>query len=102
MRKSSPTHRNKRSHNYKSRYGITLEQYNEMWRAQSGKCYICGNPSTVQRLGKPIPLVVDHDHATGAVRKLLCLRCNSVLGLLEECEDLLRAAGTYLELHASP
>ena len=98
-RKPSP---NKRAHNYQTRYGISLDEYNAMWRKQGGLCFICGKPSTAVRAGKPVPLVVDHDHATGLVRKLLCLRCNVVLGFMGDCGEVLEAASRYLKLHASP
>lgn len=67
---------------YRSRYGITLEDYNEMHEDRDGRCDICGtnNPGNA-RLGF---LSVDHCHVTGTVRGLLCLRCNSSLGWFEK------------------
>lgn len=59
---------------------------------QDGKCAICGRiPHSV--------LVVDHDHATGSVRKLLCSACNSGIGLLGESVERLHAAARYLTAH---
>lgn len=46
-----------------------------------------------------LPLHVDHDHATGAIRGLLCVRCNNALGLFKESHDLFAAAADYLERH---
>lgn len=62
-------------------YGISGEQYDELFAAQRGRCFICGRKSTRR-------LAVDHDHATGEVRGLLCpdvdRGCNhKVVGLLE-------------------
>lgn len=57
------------------KYGITADEYDDMHAAQRGCCYLCGNES--------IDLHVDHDHTTGAVRKLLCPYCNKSLGWLE-------------------
>ena len=62
--------------------------------AQRGVCAICERPPT-----DGISLHVDHDHATGARRKLLCFRCNNSLGDLEDDPDLLRRAAAYLDAH---
>jgi hypothetical protein len=43
---------------------------------------------------------VDHDHATGAIRGLLCRRCNDVLGKVDDDREILRRAMTYLKKHA--
>jgi len=48
-----------------------------MFDAQDGRCAICMNKSITLRLA------VDHNHATGKVRALLCRRCNRALGLVE-------------------
>lgn len=77
-----------RRSNLKSSYGITVEQYEALADAQGRACAIC-------RKGKK--LLVDHDHATGAVRGLLCLKCNSALGSLGDDVAGLRRALAYLE-----
>jgi hypothetical protein len=51
-------------------YGITAEGYDALLKAQGGKCAICRARPVSKRLA------VDHDHKTGAVRGLLCSRCN--------------------------
>ena len=73
-------------------YGITIEQYGEMLEAQGGVCAICREPCPS---GKN--LAVDHCHETGAVRGLLCARCNSGIGQFLDSPDRLRAAIGYLE-----
>lgn len=69
----------------KCKYGITLDQYNEMVEAQFGVCMICGkiNNRMNYKTGKPERLVVDHNHATNKVRGLLCHRCNLAVGMYE-------------------
>lgn len=53
--------------------GVTDEEYAAMLERQGGGCAICGARPKTRRLH------VDHDHATGKVRGLLCHRCNRTL-----------------------
>lgn len=78
-------------------FGITVEQYNEMLARQDGVCAICREPETMIRKGRLLPLHVDHDHDTGAVRGLLCGRCNTGIGMFADDPDRLVAATTYLK-----
>ena len=75
-----------------TRYGVTPEQYDQMLLEQGGFCVICDLP-----MGRPD---LDHDHATGKVRKLLCASCNKAIGMMQEDPDRLRAAAQYLEDNA--
>lgn len=86
--------RRARAGHLRRKFGITSEQYDEMLAAQGGACALCGRPPT-----EGISLHVDHDHATRALRGLLCFRCNNALGDLGDDPDLLRAAATYLDAH---
>jgi Recombination endonuclease VII len=75
-------------------YGITLEQYEFMLGAQGGACAICGEPEGLRggRLGTAtLSLAVDHDHATGFVRGLLCSSCNQGLGMFKHKASLRQA-----------
>jgi hypothetical protein len=83
----------RRKKRIKCDYGLTLEQYEEMWIAQGGKCAICGKDSP-SRL-----LCVDHDHETGKVRGLLCVHCNHLLGNARDKIQVLASAIQYLEGH---
>lgn len=78
-------------------YGIEVEAYSAMVRAQRGLCAICRKPNLGGRA-----LYVDHDHATRKIRSLLCLNCNFLLGFAESRSGIatLRAAITYLEAHS--
>lgn len=78
-------------------YGITLEQYNEMYEAQNGLCAICGKSDEIE--GRR--LAVDHDHNTGNVRALLCGICNRGLGSFQDNADLLVKATRYLIKYAN-
>lgn len=74
-------------------FGITMDQYQAMHKAQGGLCAICKQPEN----GKS--LAVDHNHASGKVRELLCGRCNPAVGFLRECPELARELAAYLEKH---
>ena len=79
-----------------SKYGITHEQYEAMFKAQNGLCAICGKPETRIIKGSLSLLSIDHDHATGKVRGLLCQWCNRMLGAVEN-EAFVPAAMEYLK-----
>jgi hypothetical protein len=74
-------------------YGITLEQYKEMFKQQEGRCAIC--PKHQSEL--PTDLCVDHDHITNKVRGLLCDFCNVSLGNFNDSKETLLKAIAYLE-----
>ena len=85
-------------HRLRVRFGITLEQWKQMFEEQGGLCYICRMPETVvNRLGEPKRLSLDHNHKTGAIRHLLCDHCNRGLGSFRDNPELLREAANYIE-----
>lgn len=74
------------------RYGITLTAYEALLASQSGVCAICqGPPSGRRRIYH-----VDHHHATGRVRGLLCDSCNLALGKLRDDPTIVQRAADYL------
>lgn len=73
-------------------YGITKEEYLEIFRKQNGKCRIC----RVLHLELTRGLYVDHDHETGKVRGLLCNKCNWLLGNCGENTKILERAIQYI------
>lgn len=77
------------------RYGLTIQDYDQLLVAQGGVCHICGGPSHI-RDNDPLSFAVDHCHATGKVRGLLCANCNRGLGLFKDDPDRLMAAAMYL------
>jgi hypothetical protein len=79
-----------RTYHLKRRYGITAEDAEAMLAEQGGVCAICSVMPAEH---------VDHDHATGAVRQLLCFNCNGGLGQFKDDPDVLRAAADYVERH---
>lgn len=76
--------------------------YAELAEAQGHLCAICGCPETaVTKLGKTRRLSVDHCHATGKLRELLCLRCNTLIGSAKDDPVRLERAAAYLRKHAA-
>ena len=73
-----------------SKYGLDDNGYNDLLASQIGVCKICEKPPGSR------DLCVDHDHGTGAIRGLLCSKCNSAIGLLAEDERVMRNAIRYL------
>lgn len=73
-----------RNKSYMTNYGISTTDYDALLAQQGGVCAICG-------ADKPSPkrfhFAVDHDHLTGRVRGLLCIRCNSHLGWFDRHMD---------------
>lgn len=92
-----------RNRKFLANYGITREQYDEMLKSQDGKCAICEQVETQidGKTGTLRFLAVDHCHNTNKVRGLLCSRCNTTLGKLEESPQLIRAMWDYIHKHAA-
>lgn len=78
------------------KFGITLEEYDAMLAAQNGLCAICPNPPVSGQGRRYGTGAVDHDHATGRVRGILCDRCNTLLGQVDDDPALLQRAIDYL------
>lgn len=75
------------------RASITHEEYLDILDAQDGVCAICGKKEISTRKGR---LCIDHDHQSGKIRGLLCMKCNAGLGMFNDNESLLFDAITYL------
>jgi Autographiviridae endonuclease VII len=78
-----------RKWNHKHAYGLTPEQYAALLSSQGGICAVCKQQKR---------LVVDHDHKTGAVRGLLCYRCNTLVGVTENRNALSESIERYLTI----
>lgn len=78
--------------NYRlKKYGISLEDYNLIFKKQNGVCNICFKANKNNHR-----LNVDHCHKTGKVRGLLCGKCNTALGLLKDKPEIIMAAFNYI------
>jgi hypothetical protein len=83
------------------RYGISETEFHALWTKQAGACAIC------KRQFADVEYRIDHDHKTGAVRGLLCVACNTGIGLLQDSPTVIAAAAAYIEtfsagLHDTP
>lgn len=82
------------------KYGLTPEGYDALHDAQNGCCALCEKPETSRFRGTLRALAVDHNHATGRVRGLLCAHCNHAIGKFKDDPALIRIAADYVERHA--
>jgi hypothetical protein len=74
------------------KYGLTPEAFAELMRTHGGACALCRSTTR---------LSVDHDHATGQIRGLLCAGCNAAIGILGDSVAGLQRALQYLEAAAA-
>lgn len=77
-------------------FHMTVDDYNNMFNKQEGKCAICSRHQSQLK----VKLNIDHDHTNGKVRGLLCTYCNGyVLPILESHKYLIAKAEEYLNLY---
>lgn len=77
---------------FKHRFNITLDDYNKMLTDQNGVCAICGETNKTGAR-----LAVDHNHITGEIRGLLCMKCNVAVGKWGEDMQLFEKTLSYLK-----
>ncbi len=84
------------------RYGLTLAQWESLFDSQGRKCGACQSTEPKHKRGWH----TDHDHVTGAVRGILCHRCNVTLGNLGDSAEGVAAGcaalSNYLNQNSSP
>lgn len=73
------------------KFGIPFGTYDRMLAEQGGACAIC-------RAEFP-RLLIDHCHASGKVRGLLCNNCNTGIGMFSDDPQLMQAAAQYVRQH---
>jgi hypothetical protein len=84
---------NGRERHYRRHYGIGLDDYLAMEVAQGGCCAICDSHGRLN---------IDHCHASGEIRGLLCHNCNLAIGHMGDDSLRLRRAADYLEANEVP
>ena len=78
---------------FRMNYGLELHEVEALFAQQGGICKICFRPIV---LGGKGGAKVDHDHATGKVRGILCSPCNTGLGQFRDNPIILQSAINYL------
>ncbi len=85
-----------RERHYQRMYGSTRTAYDLQNAAQNGRCALC-----LRLPGEDeYRFALDHDHATGETRGVLCPSCNGGLGCFRDDPELLKAALAYLRAWA--
>lgn len=74
-------------------YGITIEEWNQIFAAQNYRCAICGSKDPLNAAQN---FVVDHCHSLRHVRGILCSPCNAMLGFAHDDPNVLWDAMMYL------
>lgn len=84
---------------FQNTHKISLEIYESLLLKQNHVCAICKQEEVLfdKKSNKVRRLAVDHDHQTGKIRGLLCLRCNVSLGQFNDSVDILESAIKYLK-----
>lgn len=82
-----------RGYSLQRKYGITLEQYDELLAKQNYCCAICERHESEFKT----KLAVDHNHATSEIRGLLCTHCNYRMVAKHKDGNLLRKIADYIE-----
>lgn len=75
-------------------YRLTPEEFEALAARAKGRCELCFKPFKDNR-----DRHIDHDHETGAVRGLLCRKCNLGLGHFASAHAL-RSAAEYVDYHS--
>lgn len=78
------------------KYGIEPEEYERLLEEQDGVCAICGSEDNGFNQHGTKRFAIDHNHTTGDIRGLLCNRCNTAIGLLQDDPDIIRKAEAYV------
>jgi len=88
----------KKNNEYHITCYMALEEYNQMVLNQNNKCKICKKEETAKhKNGKIKRLAIDHNHKSGKPRGLLCGKCNTAIGLLNESIELFEESIKYLK-----
>ena len=99
----------RQAYNLKRRYGLSLSDYQDLIRKTNNECVICKKELVfgVSSFDEPKNMgtnsaisCIDHNHKTGRVREIICIKCNSIIGLCGERIEVLLEVINYLNKHA--
>jgi hypothetical protein len=94
-RKQPPGYR--RDQHLRHRYGMTLAEWERLFREQGSACAVCRTTNSGGR-----QWTTDHCHTTGAFRGILCDSCNVVLGRIRESPETALALLRYIRRKCVP
>lgn len=97
---ASRTPKKRLEQHLKYKYGVTVVELEETLKEQDNKCAICKLelPDLLIYEDRRRGYAIDHNHDTGKFRGILCLTCNSLLGMAKDNKDILLEAINYLEV----
>ena len=100
---SSRTPKKRLEQHLKYKYGVTVSELEETLKKQNNKCAICKSelPDLLVYENRQRGYAIDHNHDNGEFRGILCLTCNTLLGMAKDSKDILLAAIDYLELNGT-
>jgi hypothetical protein len=79
----------------KHKFGVTREEWLELFAAQGEQCAVCGAKETDSKRF----WAIDHCHTTSTTRGILCMQCNIMLGAAKDDPSILIAGAEYLKSH---
>jgi hypothetical protein len=87
----------------KYKYGVSHTQFMEEWALQKGCCAVCEEklPDLMAYEDRRRLYAIDHNHKTGVFRGILCLNCNTLLGMAKDSTQVLQKAIDYLNNRGS-
>lgn len=88
--KINAKNRERKDHRRRLKLGVDHAAFAARFASQGSRCAICATD-------KARKWALDHDHATGHVRGILCNKCNLGIGLLRDDPAIVKAAAEYLE-----
>lgn len=100
---NSRTPKKRLEQHLKYKYGIEPETFLAAWDEQEGKCAICKDalPDLLTYDNRRRGYAIDHNHNTGEFRGILCIMCNTLLGMANDDTDVLQKAVEYLKTNGS-
>ena len=100
---NSRTPKKRLEQHLKYKYGVTHQEFLNAWEEQKGCCAICETelPDLMTYENRKRMYAIDHNHDTNEFRGILCLNCNSLLGMAKDSVDVLAKAISYLEQKGS-
>ena len=100
---NSRTPKKRLEQHLKYKYGVTISKLEKTLKEQNNNCAICKSelPDLLVYEDRRRGYAIDHNHDNGEFRGVLCLTCNTLLGMAKDNKDILLAAIDYLELNGT-